>query len=301
MTLLLIAAYYLGKSTANTHQLVTTISLFAIAAYKILPAAQQIYHAISKVTGAAMVFEKVKEEWKSLTFTAPAAVSRRTFTDFRKMSLDGVCYAHQGQEWVIQDLTAEITLSGVVRINGPSGAGKTTLIELLAGLRKPQAGEILIDQVELNHISLPQWWTSIAYVNQNGYLFEGSLLENIAGSASGYDFPLYNSIYDICGLVSLPSETVSEGATNLSGGQKCRVLIARALYKKAQLLFLDESLSPLDVESAKAILHGVQQTFPACCIFIISHRSEELEGGYQELALQHGSEKISTAPSAIDQ
>ena len=299
MTLLLIAAYYLGKSAENAHQLVTTISLFAIAAYKILPAAQQIYHAVSKVTGAAVVFERVKEEWKSLPFMASMAAPSRAADDFRQLSLDGLCYAHHGQDWVIQNLTADLTLTGLVRINGPSGAGKTTLIELLAGLRKPQAGKILIDRADLSDISLPKWWASIAYVNQSGYLFEGTLLDNIAGSAC--DAPLYNSIYEICGLDSLPGETISEGATNLSGGQKCRVLIARALYKKAQLLFLDESLSPLDVESAKAILSGIQKTFPTCCIFIISHRSEELEKGYQELVLQPANAQISTSPSASDQ
>lgn len=299
MTLLLIAAYYLGKSAENTHQLVATISLFAIAAYKILPAAQQIYHAVSKVTGAAVVFEKVKEEWQSLPFTAPVAASGRAVDDFfRQLSLDGVCYAHQGQDWVFQNLTADLTLAGVVRISGPSGAGKTTLIELLAGLRKPQVGTIRLDQVDLNDIPRPQWWASIAYVNQNGYLFEGTLLDNIAGSVSSYDAPLYNRIYDICGLDSLPGETISEGATNLSGGQKCRVLIARALYKKAQLLFLDESLSPLDVGSAKAILRGIQQAFPTCCIFIISHRSEELEEGvHQELGLRPANPQTSTTSS----
>jgi len=299
MTLLLIAAYYLGKSAENTHQLVATISLFAIAAYKILPAAQQIYHAVSKVTGAAVVFERVTEEWKSLPFTASMAAPSRAVDDFRQLSLDGLCYAHHGQDWVIQNLTADLTLTGVVRINGPSGAGKTTFIELLAGLRKPQAGKILIDRIDLNDIPLPKWWASIAYVNQSGYLFEGTLLDNIAGSPC--DEPLYNSIYEICGLDSLPGETISEGATNLSGGQKCRVLIARALYKKAQLLFLDESLSPLDVESAKAILSGIQQTFPTCCIFIISHRSEELEEGYQELVLQPASAQTSTTSSASKQ
>ena len=299
MTLLLIAAYYLGKSAENTHQLVATISLFAVAAYKILPAAQQIYHAVSKVTCAAVVLESVKEEWQSLSFTAQEPAPSRAVDDFRQLSLDGVCYAHQGQDWVFQNLTADLTLTGVVRINGPSGAGKTTLIELLAGLRKPQAGKILIDRVDLNDIPLPKWWASIAYVNQSGYLFEGTLLDNIAGSAC--DAPLYNRIYDICGLDSLPGETISEGATNLSGGQKCRVLIARALYKKAQLLFLDESLSPLDVESAKAILSGIQQTFPACCIFIISHRSEEFEEGYQELVLQPASAQTSITSSASKQ
>ncbi|MBW2940191.1 ATP-binding cassette domain-containing protein [Zhongshania aquimaris] len=298
MTLLLIAAYYLGKSADNPHQLVTTISLFAIAAYKILPAAQQIYHAVSKVTGATVVFERVKEEWKSLPFTASMTAPSRAVDDFRQLSLDGLCYAHHGQDWVIQNLTADLTLTGVVRINGPSGAGKTTLIELLAGLRKPQLGTIRLDHGDLNDIPRPQWWASIAYVNQNGYLFEGSLLENIAGSASTYDAPLYDSIYDICGLDSLPGGAVSEGATNLSGGQKCRVLIARALYKKAQLLFLDESLAPLDVGSAKAILRGIQQTFPACCIFIISHRSEELEKGHQELMLQPANAQTSITSSA---
>jgi ABC-type bacteriocin/lantibiotic exporter with double-glycine peptidase domain len=298
MTLLLISAYYLGKTAENTHQLVATISLFAIAAYKILPAAQQTYHAVSKIAGAAVVFERVKEEWSSLHFTEPAMVPSKTHSEYKNLSIDSLYYAHHDKAWVIENLSVDITLGGVVRIVGPSGAGKTTLIELLAGLRKPQAGKICLDQTDLNQIPVSQWWGSIAYVNQNGYLFEGSLLDNIAGSTSSYDARLYESVHDICGLHSLPSEVISEGATNLSGGQKCRVLLARALYKKSQLLFLDETLASLDVGSAKAILRGIQKVFSDCCIFIISHRSEELDEGYQELTLHPASEKISVTSGA---
>jgi ABC-type bacteriocin/lantibiotic exporter with double-glycine peptidase domain len=301
ISLLLISAYYLGKSTDNTHQLVATISLFAIAAYKILPAAQQIYHAVSKITGAAVVFKRVKKEWGTLYFTAPVVLPSRTPIEYRQLSIDSLYYGHHEKVWVIQNLSVDITLAGVVRIMGPSGAGKTTLIELLAGLRKPQSGRICLDQTDLSQISVPKWWGSIAYVNQNGYLFEGSLLDNIAGSASSYDAPLYDRIYDICGLHSLPNDVVSEGATNLSGGQKCRVLLARALYKNAQLLFLDETLASLDVESARSILRGIQQAFPNCCIFIISHRSEELDPGYQVLALQRAREDVVVRSGASGQ
>ncbi|GAB3371840.1 ABC transporter ATP-binding protein/permease [Spongiibacter taiwanensis] len=298
MTLLLVAAYYLGKTAESAHQLVTTISLFAIAAYKILPAAQQIYHAVSKVTGAAVVFDRVKAEWKTLPLS-PSAQSNplAKVSDYKRLSLNSVYYAHQGKAWVIQELNADVELRGVVRITGPSGAGKTTLIELLAGLRQPTSGTISLDQTDLQHIPQAQWWASIAYVNQNGYLFAGTLRANIVGSDKQGDESLYQRISDICGLHTLPSDVVNEGATNLSGGQKCRVLIARALYKKAQLLFLDESLSPLDVDAAKTILRGIQQTYPDCCIFVISHRSEELEPGYQEVVL---STSVSDMPLTLD-
>lgn len=285
MTLLLLAAYYLGQSAENSQQLLTTISLFAIAAYKILPSSQQIYHAISKITGAAVVFERVRSDWKSLFVEAPITTSIHTTCAYRKLELQNLQYAHRGDEWVFHKLSASLELKGVVRITGPSGAGKTTLIELLAGLRKPQAGVISVDDKNLRDIPQSQWWASIAYVNQNGYLLEGTVLENVVASPAAVDISLYNRIRLICDLDSLPEDSVTEGATNLSGGQKCRVLIARALYKKSQLLFLDETLSPLDVESAKAILAGIQDEFPDCCIFVISHRSEELGDKYQELSL----------------
>lgn len=287
MSLLLIAAFYLGRSSENTHQLLTTISLFAIAAYKILPSAQQIYHAVSKVTGAAVVFERVKLEWKSLPFAPPVSAPTEAACAFRRLKLENLCYAHNGRDWVIEGISAELTLKGVVRITGPSGAGKTTMIELLAALRKAQSGAIYADGINLRDIPQSRWWASIAYVNQNGYLMEGSLQENIAGMSGGIDLPRYKRIYSICGLSSLPGEFIAEAATNLSGGQKCRVLIARALYKNAPLLFLDETLSPLDVSSATNILAGIQAEYPDCCIFIISHRSEELGGDYQELSLSH--------------
>lgn len=285
MTLLLIAAYYLGRVAENTHQLITTISLFAIAAYKILPAAQQIYHAISKITGAAVVLERVKNDWKSLRFMPLVSNSSRAPNTFKKLSMKNLWYAHEGDDWVIRDLNAELFLKGVVRITGKSGAGKTTMIELLAGLRKPQSGAIYVDEKNMLDIAQSTWWASIAYVNQNGYLMEGSLMENISEGAVVVDLEQYERIYRICGLDTLPGDTIDEAATNLSGGQKCRVLIARALYKNASILFLDETLSALDVVSAKSILAGIHTEYPRICIFIISHRSEELSCDHQELAL----------------
>ena len=285
MTLLLTAAYYLGKTAEDSHQLLTTISLFAIAAYKILPAAQQIYHAVSKATGAAVVFDKVKNEWQTLALNHPEMASASQVVSFNYLELKSLSYAHCGSEWVVHDFSAFIKLKGIVRITGPSGAGKTTLIELLAGLRAPQCGSIYIDNSNLDNIPRSQWWASIAYVNQSGYLLEGAILDNVVGHSTNVDKKHYQLVSEVCGLESLPVEMIAEGATNLSGGQKCRVLIARALYKKAQLLFLDETLSPLDVDSAKAILHGIRAEFPSVCIFVISHRNEELDDDYQELAV----------------
>ena len=281
MTLLLIAAYQLGKSASDSHQLVTTISLFAVAAYKILPSAQQIYHAVSKITGALVVFQKVKEEWQGLD--KQKVRDTPEFSDLTPNRIDvrDLCYSHNNRDWVINSLNAVITLEGIVRISGPSGSGKTTLLEILAGLRAPQRGLVFVDDEDFATISKDKWWSSIAYVNQGGHLMAGSVAENVTAWSNNKDSQRYELVSTICGLDTLPSDVITEGGSNLSGGQKCRVLLARALYKRSKIVFLDETLSALDVPTAQEIISSIQEYFPERCLILVSHRDAELPRDYQ--------------------
>jgi ABC-type bacteriocin/lantibiotic exporter with double-glycine peptidase domain len=289
MTLLLIAAYQLGKSAVNSHQLVTTITLFAVAAYKILPSAQQIYHAISKITGASVVFQKVKGEWQELRSQSANDNLQCNALVPNQIELQNLCYSNNSEDWVISGLNATIRLAGLVRISGPSGSGKTTLVEILAGLRVPQQGRVLVDGEDLVGIAKDQWWNTIAYVNQSGHLMAGTILENVTAWSDGHDVERYKTVSTICGLHTLAKEVITEGGSNLSGGQKCRVLIARALYKRSKIVFLDESLSALDVPTAQEIIRHTQECFPERCLIVVSHREAELPDGYQNIDVDAGS------------
>lgn len=288
MTLLLIAAYQLGRSADNSHQLVTTISLFAVAAYKILPSAQQMYHAFSKITGASVIYQKVKDEWGGLRNSAVKDLNSGHALSPNKIEIRNLYYSHNSKGWVISNLTAAITLKGLVRISGASGSGKTTLVEVLAGLRLPQQGSVLIDGQDLAGIPKDTWWNTIAYVNQSGHLMAGTIRENVTGWAGSLDTERYQEASEICGLRTLPNEEITEGGTNLSGGQKCRVLMARALYKKSKIIFLDETFSALDVPTAQEIIRNTQSRFPERCLIVVSHRDAELPDDYQNIAVELG-------------
>lgn len=293
MTLLLIAAYRLGQSVDDSHQLVATISLFAVAAYKILPSAQQIYHAVSKITGASVVYQKVKKEWQGLHNQSVNSASQFSSLTPKNIEIQNLHYSHNNEDWVIRNLNAAMKLEGLVRISGPSGSGKTTLLEILAGLRSPQQGRILIDGEALRDIAKDKWWNTISYVNQSGYLMAGTISGNVAGWSDGQDRERYNIVSSICDLNALPNDLITEGGANLSGGQKCRVLMARALYKKSKIVLLDETFSALDVSSAQKIIRNTQNTFPERCLIVVSHRDAELPSEYLNI-------EILTAPRNDD-
>lgn len=299
MTLLLITAYQLGKSTSDSHQLVTTISLFAVAAYKILPSAQQIYHAVSKITGALVVFQKIKLEWKDLdTQKERIGVELSDLTP-STIEVRDLYYSHNNKDWVINNLNATITLEGIVRISGPSGSGKTTLVEILVGLRAPQCGCVFVDGEDLKNIHKNIWWRSIAYVNQGGHLMAGSIIENVTAWSNNNDSQRYEVVSSICGLNTLPSEVIIEGGSNLSGGQKCRVLLARALYKRSKIVILDETLSALDVPTAKKIISSIQASFPERCLIVVSHRDAELPSDYQNIEVIVKNGGLATASGEV--
>lgn len=299
MTLLLIAAYQLGKSADDSHQLITTISLFAVAAYKTLPSAQQIYHAVSKITGASVVYQKVREEWKDLSKQAIKDVPQFNSLTPGNIEIRNLCYSHKNEDWVISNLNATIKLEGLVRISGPSGSGKTTLVEILAGLRAPQQGSVLVDGETLADIPNDKWWNTIAYVNQRGHLMAGTILENVTGWSDKQDIARYEEVSFICGLKTLPDDLITEGGTNLSGGQKCRVLMARALYKKSRIIFLDETFSALDVPTAQKIIRSTQSRFPERCLIVVSHRDTELPEGYQNIEINTASKDNCLTPEYI--
>ncbi|MGJ8661803.1 MAG: ATP-binding cassette domain-containing protein, partial [Bacteroidota bacterium] len=119
------------------------------------------------------------------------------------------------------------------------------------------------------------------------------------GWSDKQDIARYEEVSFICGLKTLPDDLITEGGTNLSGGQKCRVLMARALYKKSRIIFLDETFSALDVPTAQKIIRSTQSRFPERCLIVVSHRDTELPEGYQNIEINTASKDNCLTPEYI--
>lgn len=179
------------------------------------------------------------------------------------------------------DLSIRIAPGESVAIIGPSGAGKTTLMKVLCGLFKPDAGKVIVGGTDIQQLGMNNYHRMIGCVMQDDKLFSGSLRENICGFVDNIDevwmmeCAKASYIHDVIMTMPMGYETlVGELGTGLSGGQKQRIFIARALYRKPGVLFMDEATSSLDNESE----HYVNQAIRDLNItrIIIAHRGSTI-------------------------
>ena len=197
--------------------------------------------------------------------------------------------------YALKDLSFEIPRNQVTALVGESGAGKSSIIDLLLGLYQPTAGEILVDGNRLDQYCLSEWRRAIGVVSQDTFIFNASILENLrygrpetgldevtaaAKAAQAHDFiSLLPKGYDT---------VVGERGYSLSGGQRQRLALARALIKQPEILILDEATSALDSESEKLIQQALTQFQSGRTIIVVAHRLSTIVNADQILVLEKG-------------
>lgn len=180
---------------------------------------------------------------------------------------------------VIRNLTLQIEPGSTIALVGESGCGKSTLIKLMLGFYQPRAGEILLGEISLSKLDTQDWIRHCGVVLQNGQIFSGTIKENIALSDEQPDIKKVKDLLEIVGLNSfvgkLPmgiNTEIGVWGVEMSGGQKQRLMIARALYKQPDILFLDEATSSLDANNEKSIVEKLRDYGKGRTIVIAAHR-----------------------------
>ena len=171
-------------------------------------------------------------------------------------------------------------------IKGPSGSGKTTFVDLLLGLLNPTEGNITIDNNELNHENILSWRRNISYVPQSAYLTDDSIRANIAFGIPESEIDnvkiqkaIKESMLDEY-VNSLPNKEytiVGERGVQMSGGQRQRLSIARALYTNPSIIIFDEATSALDETTEKEIMESIDNLIGQKTLIIIAHRLSTLK------------------------
>ncbi|MGH7963259.1 MAG: ABC transporter ATP-binding protein, partial [Candidatus Binatia bacterium] len=189
-----------------------------------------------------------------------------------------------GESLVLREVSLSILAGQLTVIIGPSGAGKTSLVDLIVGLVRPQSGDVWIDDLPLREIDLRVWRQAVGYVPQETFLLHESILVNVTlGDPELTPADVESSLqaagaWEFVNALPEGLETsVGERGARLSGGQRQRVAIARALVHKPQFLILDEATASLDPESEAAICATVQQLRGQMTILAISHQPALLE------------------------
>ncbi len=212
----------------------------------------------------------------------------------RGISIDRVNFGY-GDQVILNNVSLEIPSRTFTSIVGPSGAGKTTLVDLITGLFQPTSGKVLIDGIPLPEIDLQSWRHQIGYVPQDTILLHDSIFTNVTlgePSLTVADVEYALQAAEAWDFVSAMPEgiqtIVGERGTRLSGGQRQRIAIARAMVHRPRLLILDEATSALDPESEASICQTLNGLRGQLTILAISHQTALVEVADQVFQISGG-------------
>ena len=259
------------------------VGIFAVAAFRLLPALKGILSGWTLIQNNANALQIIEDGLKE---TERKAEEETPLPFEKELEVCGLTYGYGEGGWVLRDFDCCIRKGEYIGFRGYSGVGKSTLFNLLLGFLTPQQGEIRIDGVPLTSDVQAAWLKKTGYVQQDVFIFQGTLAENIALGCKDIDKEKINRILEqVClydWVQSLPEgiETaLGEYGGRLSGGQKQRIGIARALYKEAEIILLDEATSALDNDTEKDIndmLASLRSDCPGLTILSIAHRESSL-------------------------
>ena len=285
LVLLLIKLY-----DGDLSQVLPVLAVYALAAFKLLPAFQQIYGSITQIKGSVAAFEAIE---KDLTKSAESLEELKSKPPLKPMSfnkqliLKDIRFKYPDKEVAaVNGINMTIPANSVIGLVGASGSGKSTLIDIILGLLVPQDGKIYVDNVQITSENKRSWQNKLGFVPQSIFLSEGTIAENVAFGlpAQGIDFEQVNKAIELSNLDELVRELpkgldtkVGERGIQLSGGQRQRIGIARALYHEASILVFDEATSALDGITEKIIMDAIHNFSGQKTIIMIAHRLKTVE------------------------
>ena len=282
-------------------QVIPTLGVFALAAFRLLPSANRLLSAINSLRFADAVIVSLNDQLKAIALTVSSAPSvnnnmaRSAFE--RSIDIDNLCYQYPGaHELALSDIKLTIVKGESMGVIGKSGAGKSTLSDIILGLLKPNAGAIYVDGVDI-YEDIKSWQSLIGYVQQDIYLLDDSIRSNIAFGELADEIDA-NRINDAIAeaqldefVASLPKGIdthLGERGVRLSGGQKQRIGIARALYRNTPILVFDEATSALDNETEADIVSAIKKFKGVRTTIVIAHRLSTIEHCDRLIELKKG-------------
>ncbi len=262
----------------------TTLGVFAMGAMRLLPSVNKISAYISTLLYSRAFVESVYTERQRMLAIAKRKSEENTVTDItfdKNISVEELSFTYEeGVDNVIDDVSFEIEKNTSVAFIGPSGAGKTTMVDIMLGVLKPQKGAVKVDGSDIADC-MDAWHKKVGYIPQNIYLMDESLRRNIAFGVPEDeidDEKVWRVIRE-AQLENVVKEmddgldtVIGEMGVRLSGGQRQRIGIARALYREPEILVLDEATSALDTETERAVMEAIDSLHGRMTLIIIAHR-----------------------------
>jgi ATP-binding cassette, subfamily C, bacteriocin exporter len=282
VTVLGICSYLIFTKQLTIGEFTALVSIVV----SVLPSISNLAFSNTRIQGAKIAFNRMYE----FSSIEPEFMQEKSKSDTENLSnsyihntnrikIDNVSFRFPGSALILKDITLEFEKGKIVALIGESGCGKTTLFNIIEKLYIPELGDILLNDFSYLNIPTPEWRSILGVVPQEISIFNGTLFENISLNSSQDELSKVEKFVLESGFNNFFSDfpqgmntMVGEEGINLSGGQKQLIAIARALYKKPQILLLDEPTSAMDKNTEQFILDTLRKISTDIAIFIITHR-----------------------------
>ncbi len=276
---------------ADVSAMVSLFAAFGIAAMRLLPAASRINNQITSMAFNEPFFfnvsdNLVEETDEAHTDISYAVVAKEKLPVTREVRLSDITYHYPNSDKLIFDhATVSFPIGKSIGVVGASGAGKTTIIDILLGLLKLQDGKVLADEVDIQE-HYREWLANVGYIPQMIFLLDADIRKNVAFGIPEEEIDeekLWHALKEAqldAFVKTLPDGVhtgIGERGIRLSGGQRQRIGIARALYHDPEVLILDEATSALDNDTEAAIMESINRLHGKKTLVIIAHRLQTIE------------------------
>ena len=286
MLLIATLAYNLAQGDGGIVSAMPVLGALALGAQRLLPLLQQCFQAWSSIRSnqASLVDTLDLLEQPMPEYAQQSDVSPLVFE--RNIRLEDVYFRYSSEsDWVLRGVCLEISKGSRVGVMGETGCGKSTMLDIVMGLLSPTSGSLVVDGMVVGTENGNAWQAHIAHVPQSVFLADSSIASNIAFGVPVDDIDMERvreaalraRLLDT--IESWPEQfdtRVGERGVRLSGGQRQRIGIARALYKRADVLVFDEATSALDNETERAVMESIQALGADTTVLIIAHRLNTL-------------------------
>jgi ATP-binding cassette subfamily B protein len=281
LTLVALVAQAL-QGTGSMSRTLPLLGALAIGAQRMLPLVQLIYSAYVNIRLSRKSLIDVLQVMHLPEPAAHELLLVRKQDPVREITFEGVSFRYSPfSTWVIKDLTLRLNSGAHFAVVGPSGMGKSTFLDLLTGLLEPGAGQITVNGIILTHHNMGSWRSGMAYVPQSAFLIDGTIAENVAFGVPKGQIDIDRvqracRVAEIAEFVESRADAymaiVGEQGAFMSGGQRQRLGIARAIFRDPDVLILDEATNALDSVTEAKVLSNLHSYKPELTVVHVTHR-----------------------------
>ena len=288
MIVIALLAYNMILRSDSVNVVIPVLGALALGAQRLLPALQQSFSAYSSIKGAHSSFSDVLHLLNQplpthINHSWPSLVSFKKEIELKNLGF----YYKDSSTWIFKNINITIVKGSRVGFIGATGCGKSTLIDVIMALIPPSSGTLSVDGKNIDSSNKKAWQAHIAHVSQNTYLSDSTIEENIAFGISK-DKINHQRVKKVAQQAQISElieqwkdgyqTFVGERGVRISGGQRQRIGIARALYKKADVLIFDEATSALDNETETKVMKAIEDlSEKGVTVLIIAHRLSTLQ------------------------